>query len=142
MIRRPPRSTRTDTLLPYTTLFRSAMLLMEQHLSKALTLDEMAGKLNVSGRQFERVFKADTGKTPQAFARAMRLRVAAWALLNTDKTISAVSSECGFSDASHMGREFRQIYAVSPSVFRHKKGMVRLDDVNYREIFPNRTEFY
>src|SRR3546814_16105614 len=25
MIRRPPRSTRTDTLLPYTTLFRSAM---------------------------------------------------------------------------------------------------------------------
>src|SRR3546814_9766873 len=26
MIRRPPRSTRTDTLLPYTTLFRSAAL--------------------------------------------------------------------------------------------------------------------
>src|SRR3546814_11905905 len=25
MIRRPPRSTRTDTLFPYTTLFRSAM---------------------------------------------------------------------------------------------------------------------
>src|SRR3546814_11572370 len=26
MIRRPPRSTRTDTLFPYTTLFRSAIL--------------------------------------------------------------------------------------------------------------------
>src|SRR3546814_4097002 len=26
MIRRPPRSTRTDTLFPYTTLFRSARL--------------------------------------------------------------------------------------------------------------------
>src|SRR3546814_14449427 len=26
MIRRPPRSTRTDTLFPYTTLFRSCML--------------------------------------------------------------------------------------------------------------------
>src|SRR3546814_5729671 len=26
MIRRPPRSTRTDTLLPYTTLFRSGVL--------------------------------------------------------------------------------------------------------------------
>src|SRR3546814_13698826 len=26
MIRRPPRSTRTDTLFPYTTLFRSGML--------------------------------------------------------------------------------------------------------------------
>src|SRR3546814_20211485 len=32
MIRRPPRSTRTDTLFPYTTLFRSAIL------SAALTL--------------------------------------------------------------------------------------------------------
>src|SRR3546814_7937063 len=29
MIRRPPRSTRTDTLFPYTTLFRSA--LVEHH---------------------------------------------------------------------------------------------------------------
>src|SRR3546814_18384759 len=27
MMRRPPRSTRTDTLFPYTTLFRSAWLL-------------------------------------------------------------------------------------------------------------------
>src|SRR3546814_9157653 len=27
MIRRPPRSTRTDTLFPYTTLFRSAIAL-------------------------------------------------------------------------------------------------------------------
>src|SRR3546814_10275348 len=26
MIRRPPRSTRTDTLFPYTTLFRSALI--------------------------------------------------------------------------------------------------------------------
>src|SRR3546814_11853246 len=28
MIRRPPRSTRTDTLFPYTTLFRSSWTLM------------------------------------------------------------------------------------------------------------------
>src|SRR3546814_12869620 len=28
MIRRPPRSTRTDTLFPYTTLFRSAKVLV------------------------------------------------------------------------------------------------------------------
>src|SRR3546814_2290677 len=30
MIRRPPRSTRTDTLFPYTTLFRSHALAREQ----------------------------------------------------------------------------------------------------------------
>src|SRR3546814_17525205 len=32
MIRRPPRSTRTDTLFPYTTLFRSAASLPGAHL--------------------------------------------------------------------------------------------------------------
>src|SRR3546814_8809534 len=31
MIRRPPRSTRTDTLFPYTTLFRSGMLRYRRH---------------------------------------------------------------------------------------------------------------
>src|SRR3546814_1197781 len=31
MIRRPPRSTRTDTLFPYTTLFRSPVIVGERH---------------------------------------------------------------------------------------------------------------
>src|SRR3546814_15999895 len=33
MIRRPPRSTRTDTLFPYTTLFRSAVDLLAQQVA-------------------------------------------------------------------------------------------------------------
>src|SRR3546814_2053673 len=32
MIRRPPRSTRTDTLFPYTTLFRSAGAMQRTHI--------------------------------------------------------------------------------------------------------------
>src|SRR3546814_1377104 len=35
MIRRPPRSTRTDTLFPYTTLFRSHLALPREPLSTA-----------------------------------------------------------------------------------------------------------
>src|SRR3546814_7403451 len=35
MIRRPPRSTRTDTLLPYTTLFRSAQSPLKKSAPKA-----------------------------------------------------------------------------------------------------------
>src|SRR3546814_13608243 len=34
MIRRPPRSTRTDTLFPYTTLFRSGIAICRQGLSR------------------------------------------------------------------------------------------------------------
>src|SRR3546814_8476272 len=36
MIRRPPRSTRTDTLFPYTTLFRSALRLVQLDLVAAM----------------------------------------------------------------------------------------------------------
>src|SRR3546814_7833999 len=35
MIRRPPRSTRTDTLFPYTTLFRSPTVLTHGHIGRA-----------------------------------------------------------------------------------------------------------
>src|SRR3546814_16589816 len=49
MIRRPPRSTRTDTLFPYTTLFRSlrhvadAILVAEQ--GRHLAVEDLPGEL-------------------------------------------------------------------------------------------------
>src|SRR3546814_16449681 len=43
MIRRPPRSTRTDTLFPYTTLFRSGAA--EDHVAAAGGLQEIMGGL-------------------------------------------------------------------------------------------------
>src|SRR3546814_19100296 len=51
MIRRPPRSTRTDTLLPYTTLFRSddqlvdvdAQLLGVDRIERVFGVDERGG---------------------------------------------------------------------------------------------------
>src|SRR3546814_18540599 len=39
MIRRPPRSTRTDTLFPYTTLFRSNELDVDETLSQLLVAE-------------------------------------------------------------------------------------------------------
>src|SRR3546814_16592507 len=41
-IRRPPRSKRTDTLLPYTTLFRSTSILARRRLSSQLP-DQRSG---------------------------------------------------------------------------------------------------
>src|SRR3546814_5266573 len=42
MIRRPPRSTRTDTLFPYTTLFRSTSRVREYSRLFGLTRDRVA----------------------------------------------------------------------------------------------------
>src|SRR3546814_14637275 len=60
MIRRPPRSTRTDTLFPYTTLFRSARVFHRQHLARP------AQQL---GDQVERVLR------PQRDQDLVRLRL-------------------------------------------------------------------
>src|SRR3546814_20865241 len=61
MIRRPPRSTRTDTLFPYTTLFRSYfdrldyVSMMAQEQTYSLAVEKLVG-LNVTKRaQYIRV---------------------------------------------------------------------------------------
>src|SRR3546814_5474495 len=61
MIRRPPRSTRTDTLFPYTTLFRSCTRRADSHRTRVDDLrdrngspegDLLAGRLGIpSGRR-------------------------------------------------------------------------------------------
>lgn len=128
---------------------RRAVLLMEQHMGQALTMGELAGKLSISVRQLERLFKSATGRSPQAYARSLRLRMAAWMLIHSKRTISAVASACGFSDASHMGREFRAAFGVPPGEWRSRAQLPeallssqeeRPDYVS--EVFPGRSEFY
>src|SRR3546814_9456708 len=58
MIRRPPRSTRTDTLFPYTTLFRS--LESDREIAAAVSLvDEIQNELEGS---FEKAGDVPTAK--------------------------------------------------------------------------------
>ncbi|HHT9008940.1 TPA: GlxA family transcriptional regulator [Burkholderia cenocepacia] len=103
---------------------KRAILLMEQHVGRALPLDELACKLDLSTRQLERLFKAETGKSPQAFAKQVRLRTAAWLLTSSDRTVADIASSCGFADASHLGREFRKQFGVPPATYRERGGDV------------------
>src|SRR3546814_16332788 len=56
MIRRPPRSTRTDTLFPYTTLFRSAEIL--EKLASGFFAD-------ANGWVMEKVQRVEGTQTPE-----------------------------------------------------------------------------
>src|SRR3546814_6806549 len=49
MIRRPPRSTRTDTLFPYTTLFRSKPPMMESAKPQGFWRDYLARSAELTG---------------------------------------------------------------------------------------------
>src|SRR3546814_12297761 len=48
MIRRPPRSTRTDTLFPYTTLFRS---MLQHHLLQMLKICNIVNEVTPNGQK-------------------------------------------------------------------------------------------
>src|SRR3546814_1569809 len=50
MIRRPPRSTRTDTLFPYTTLFRSVVRAYRPNIKKPSSLEYLRRKTSSSVR--------------------------------------------------------------------------------------------
>src|SRR3546814_1852013 len=79
MIRRPPRSTRTDTLFPYTTLFRSTRGHRNPALSEPRNRRQFPESCIIAGRRKE------AGRTNHFFLRVTGLRHAAgernWLLL-------------------------------------------------------------
>ncbi|WP_088506432.1 GlxA family transcriptional regulator [Burkholderia ubonensis] len=97
---------------------RRAILLMEQHVGQPLSQPELAGRLDVSVRQLERLFATETGQSPRAYARQIRIRMASWLLTSSDRTVADIATSCGFSDASHLGREFRKEFGESPNAYR------------------------
>ena len=97
---------------------RRAMLVIEQHLSEPLPIDEVARRINVSQRQLNRVFEDEFGMGPREFARLYRLKYGLWLLLHTDRPITDIAAECGFNDLSHFSREFRRHFAAPPSQAR------------------------
>src|SRR3546814_12149077 len=64
MIRRPPRSTRTDTLFPYTTLFRSEIALGAVHLIGVA--QRFQHHAPAAGLQRHDIFPAPHGELAQA----------------------------------------------------------------------------
>src|SRR3546814_13373122 len=102
MIRRPPRSTRTDTLFPYTTLFRSTAPLHQ-------LLKESGQFGRKSGRGFFE-YGAD-GKavvpspdTPSSTPPAARVVLAEEAEAPGDLLRSFASAVTGFDDGAQIAR--------------------------------------
>ena len=95
-----------------------ALLLMEQNLSRPLSTDEIANRLNISKRQLERLFVHDTGESLQKFYRAIRLSYGLWLLQNTPRSITDIAQECGFADTAHFSRAFRTVFGKRPTEYR------------------------
>ncbi|MDG0969054.1 MAG: GlxA family transcriptional regulator [Porticoccaceae bacterium] len=95
-----------------------AVSLMEQNLSRPLNTDEIATKLAISKRQLERLFTRETGTTLQKCYRQIRLRYGLWLLQNTNRMITEIGQDSGFSDTAHFSRAFRQTFGKKPTDIR------------------------
>ena len=86
--------------------------------SKNLSLDEWASLACLSLRQFERNFITRVGISPKLFIRIVRFEYAMKVKNNCpDKSWSGIALECGYSDSSHLLREFKEFAEFPPSRF-------------------------
>jgi len=95
-----------------------ALSLMEQNLSRPLSTNDIAQRINISKRQLERLFLADTGESLQKFYRVIRLSYGLWLLQNTERSITDIAQECGFADTAHFSRAFRMAFDKRPTEVR------------------------
>lgn len=96
---------------------------IEQNLDAPFTLDELAGVAHFSKFHFSRLFHAMMGETPFRFIARLRVELAAGLLLSANQlSVSAIALRCGFSDLAVFSRTFKQLYGMSPSVFRKEGG--------------------
>lgn len=92
-----------------------ALLMMEQNLSDPVPITVIAHRLQLSTRQLERRFEAALGQRPSAMYRTLRFRYAHSLLETTDRSVTDIALESGFSDCAHFSRQFKALYGVSPS---------------------------
>ncbi len=100
---------------------RRALLIMEQNMSQPLSTKMIAERLNLSKRQLERLFVAETGESLQKLYRNMRLGYGLWLLQRPDSSVTNIAEECGFADTAHFSRAFRSQFNMSPSEARLKR---------------------
>jgi AraC-like DNA-binding protein len=78
-------------------------------------LSEIAG---MSPSAFSRFFKLHTGRNLSEYIIDIRLGYAARKLVDTSRSISEISFECGFNNLSNFNRIFKKKKGCSPSEFR------------------------
>ena len=78
----------------------------------------LAQHAGMSERSFQRHFKKAFQMTPSGYLRQFRIGKVCQMLLETDETISAIAQETGFTDHSHLIREFASAMGSTPSAYR------------------------
>jgi AraC family transcriptional regulator len=94
------------------------------NLDRQVKLEELAKVACFSEFHFHRIFRAVSGETLNNFTSRLRLEKAARHLRFSDRSLTDIAFDCGFSSPATFSRAFRSGYDTSPSQFR-KSGEIK-----------------
>jgi transcriptional regulator GlxA family with amidase domain len=96
---------------------------IRENLRLRLDVGQLAQRLHMSPRQFNRRFNAAFSITPQKYVEQLRIEAAKPLLESSRKDIGRIADECGFGSPEAMRRAFVRQLGVSPSDYRARFGL-------------------
>lgn len=90
-----------------------------------LTVENIAKRLYSNKNKIISAFRLEYGVTPKQYILKLRLNLAKWYLLQTDKTAECIAYKCGFSDFSLFYKQFIEEEGVSPSKWRKEPNNIK-----------------
>jgi AraC-like DNA-binding protein len=102
---------------------RDALDAMASGIAGTHTLPSLARSSRLSPSRFAHLLRSEVGVSPLRVLRLMRLRQAKLQLLYTEDTIERIAENTGFLSSSHLGREFRREFGMSPRAYRSQAGL-------------------
>ncbi len=99
-------------------LTESVKYQIHTHFHEDLTVAAIADHLDVSESRLIELFRSETGTTPGAYLRRVRMNAAADLLTGTRRPVQQIASDVGIADANYFVKLFRREYGVTPSAYR------------------------
>ena len=110
---------REDTIASHRRAVERVIIAARERLCEPISLHDMSRVAYLSTFHFNRVFHQITGLPPAKFISAMRLDEAKRLLLNTDRSITDICFEVGYTSLSTFTRRFNQRVGLGPREFRY-----------------------
>lgn len=91
---------------------------IHNHYQEEINLDGLAQQFFVSPYYLCREFKKHTNSTIIQYLNVTRIMNAQRKMMETDKNITEISKETGFSNITHFNRVFKAVAGMTPSMYR------------------------
>lgn len=91
---------------------------IQTHLSDNLSVEELAGRANLSTDHFSRSFHQHTGQRPLQFIQQKRIERAQFLILTSNYTFAEIAEQTGFESVSYFARVFKSMTGQTPGRYR------------------------